>query len=372
MFFMENNMGVGTMRMIGGTFNKGHVIYSTHNNTIKITPESLFSFSDKKFTFSDVVHFEEINVSTSSGLAKAGTGAAAGYLLAGPLAGLAGMALGGAGGTSNKFTLGFEFKNGDAIMVVVSPTEFMELKSLFGSRSKKSAPQKEKKSIDDSKSKINSNDPNTLKVIKGREGKPPPDINTKLSKKIHELGNWKKRKPDDISIFYRELFIKIRSINEYKWLYFDKIFNDKDIGLAVALAIIEYMRISELKPVRRSKEEIEFATKNLPVYRKEALRYVSQKELTEDIEKYKDIGYKYKNHYKCVWDTLQDIIFERINNNDLKPEKLDTSFKTNKTKKNENNDEISDRLHKLQSLLDKNIISKEEYETQRQKIISEI
>ena len=80
---MEGSVGVGTMKMIGGSYDKGNVLYNTRNETIKITPASLFSFSDKNFKFSDVVHFEEINVSTTSGLAKAGTGAAAGYLLAG-------------------------------------------------------------------------------------------------------------------------------------------------------------------------------------------------------------------------------------------------------------------------------------------------
>ena len=89
------------------------------------------------------------------------------------------------------------------------------------------------------------------------------------------------------------------------------------------------------------------------------MKYISQTELDQGIEKYKDRE-------------LLDILLEKNNENNKKTEKLEISSNKNKTKKSDDNVELEDRLHKLQSLFDKNIISKEEYETQRQKIISEI
>ena len=445
-------MGVGTMKMIGGSYNKGHVIYSTYDNTIKITPESLFSFSDKKFTFSDVVHFEEINVSTTSGLAKAGTGAAAGYLLAGPLAGLAGMAIAGAGGTSNKFTLGLEFNNGDAIMVVVSPTEFMELKSLFGSRSKHSQipsiktkkiptaktkktsnSKKEKKLTDDNEAKMltissNKTNPDVLTIIKGRKNK-ARTAKSPLAKKLNKLGGGENHDADIVTIFNRDLYLKIDAIHNCKWQYFDEPFNDEEIGLAVILLIISYIKISEIeiKPDRWSKEQYDYHTeqvsywekeqgffdkhakdtlkyhqeekkhykeqidviykrdknyhekiiKHLKELKKEALKYIGQRELDEGIKKYIDRGYVVENSYEFddyrkQDDTLAKIIIEHFGENITQSKKSVAISKTNKTKKNENNNEIDDRLNKLKSLFDKNIISKEEYDTQRKNIISEI
>ena len=48
----------------------------------------------KKRSISEIIHFEDVNNQTSSSLGKAGIGAAAGFLLAGPLAGVLGMAMG--------------------------------------------------------------------------------------------------------------------------------------------------------------------------------------------------------------------------------------------------------------------------------------
>ena len=106
------------MKMLGGTYGEGTITYLSYDRSLQIIAKNAWLPKTRKI--SEITNFEDVNNQTSGSIGKAGIGAAAGFLLAGPLAGVIGMAMGASGGTSTQFVFGIGFSNGDAIMSIIS------------------------------------------------------------------------------------------------------------------------------------------------------------------------------------------------------------------------------------------------------------
>ena len=130
------------MKMLGGSYGEGSVFYQSYQR--QLTIQATRSWKTQEFPISSLTGFEEMGVGTSSALGKAGIGAAAGFLLAGPLAGLAGMAMGASSASKNSFTFGLGFTNGDSILVNASAKDYAEIKAAISHLNfSKAAPEKQ-------------------------------------------------------------------------------------------------------------------------------------------------------------------------------------------------------------------------------------
>ena len=125
------------MKMLGGTFGEGTITLSEHSKEFILIPKSSWTLKSQRVSLSDVTHFEDVDSSSSGALGKAGIDAATGFLLAGPLTGLAGMAIGAYRGSSTKFVFAVGFSNGDAILIGASAKEYMAVKSMISLKSPK-------------------------------------------------------------------------------------------------------------------------------------------------------------------------------------------------------------------------------------------
>ena len=121
------------MKMLGGSYGEGSLFFSPYSSELKISPNK--GWKTHVFPIDEITAYEEVGVATSSSLGKAGVGAAAGFLLAGPLAGLAGMAWGASSGSTNSFTFGLGFHNGDSILVNASAKDYAEFKAAISNLS---------------------------------------------------------------------------------------------------------------------------------------------------------------------------------------------------------------------------------------------
>ena len=120
------------MKVLGGSHGRGSAFFSPITNNLKINPDSIFHKNIEK-PISDIVEFEEVGTANSSSLGSAGIGAAAGFLLAGPLAGLLGLALGAASGAKHSTTFGIGFKDKTSFLINANAKDYFEIKKAISS-----------------------------------------------------------------------------------------------------------------------------------------------------------------------------------------------------------------------------------------------
>jgi len=70
------------MKMLGGTYGEGTITYLSYDRLLQIIAKNAWLPKTRKI--SEITNFEDVNNQTSGSLGKAGIGAAAGFLLAGP------------------------------------------------------------------------------------------------------------------------------------------------------------------------------------------------------------------------------------------------------------------------------------------------
>jgi hypothetical protein len=406
------------MKMLGGSYGEGSVFYQSYQRQLTIQATS--SWKTQEFPISSLTGFEEMGVGTSSALGKAGIGAAAGFLLAGPLAGLAGMAMGASSGSKNSFTFGLGFTNGDSILVNASAKDYAEIKAAISHLNfSKAAPAKQ---VTAAKSKpTKSKKKNSLKAIAGRIQKTAPNSEAPLAESFRNL----KQKADpnsDEEIFFENVNNNVTTLNNYKWRYFDQLLAEDEVIDCVSISMADLaawpIRFRDTDGVKQSivssyEESLELERKELGKF----FSFKSKAEIRDDIARFEsgikttkenmrdceELASKYERLTPIFKSMAEEFVdketllkgMEKYKNLDIVDRKfalkyfgnLQASMSNSKQKENSNNidlgtqteagsmskaDTIEKRLVDLQLLLDKNLISKEEYDQQRGKIILEI
>ena len=193
-----------------------------YSKKFSLIPKSSWTLKSQELSLSDVTHFEDNNSSSSGALGKAGLGAAAGFLLAGPLAGLAGMALGASSGSSTKFVFAVGFSNGDAIMIGATAKEYMAVKSMISLQSPKAQTKASDAAPKQSKKKQTAKKSSKFSIIAGRAKKSAPEPNGKLAKQISSLLTNAKTGSNEEEFFELAARYK-KALNDFKWQYFDQL-----------------------------------------------------------------------------------------------------------------------------------------------------
>ena len=411
------------MKMLGGTYGEGHVVYWSSLNELQISPKN--AWTPKTRSISEITHFEEINSQTTSSLGKAGIGAAAGFLLAGPLAGIIGLGLGASGGSSTKFVFGIGFSNGDAIMVGANAKDFMNLKSAITPQlSTTQSSSSKKPSTKTAKAKQTVKKGSKFSVIDGRAKKSAPEPNGKLAKQLSKSLEDAETGSNEKEFF--ELAQKYkRALNDFKWRYFDQLLSDDEtvtcVQLAVAsahssqetwenIAIMHQERLEDGLPERikmyeeelkkffgsnlGSKHELkvelarmraekrELVDELIPNAKTEAQNYEKRASIFEKIG-VELIGEEAVNQGKKTWlgdsnyllkndgsltllwgkRLFKDVQFEAVNAN---------ADDTPQIQAKPANSDVEARLEKLSSLLEKKLITKAEFNQKKKSILDEI
>lgn len=223
------------MKLLGGTYGEGTVSYWSFQRELQINPKS--AWMPKTRLISEITHFEDINNQTTSSLGKAGIGAAAGFLLAGPLAGIIGLGLGASGGSSTKFVFGIGFSNGDAIMVGANAKDYMEFKSAISPQLSETQ-NRATKTVSKStvKAKKTAKKSSKLSIIDGRGKKSAPEPNGKLAKQISSLLTNAKTGSNEEEFFELAESYK-KAFNDFKWQYFDQLLSDNEMIKCVQMVV---------------------------------------------------------------------------------------------------------------------------------------
>lgn len=276
------------MKMIGGTYGEGYVLKLS--GELQISPTSAWRPKIRKI--SEIIHFEDVDKHITSGISKAGIGAVAGYLLAGPLAGVMGMAIGASKGTSTKFVFGIGFANGDAVMIAASYEEYSALKSaaapyIAGSfqKTRQTKPRANNARPKASAKKNKANSKPT--IISGREKKRAPTPSNSMMSKLNKLEKSHKEGTTEKS-FFKSVGVTIEVLNNFKWQYYDQTLNDDELTDCIALSIVEVKReISEQnRTIAFCGKTINNRSKQITADKKELGKFFSSKaSLKERIQK---------------------------------------------------------------------------------------
>jgi molybdopterin converting factor small subunit len=255
------------MKLLGGTYGEGDVVFLSGSRQLRISSKGSY-FSPKFRPISEIKHFEDINNATTGSLGKAGVGAAAGFLLAGPLAGIIGLGLGASGGISTKFVFGIGFSNGDAIMVGASANEYMSIKSAitpYITTSKTKGLTKTPKHTD--KTKQTAKKSAKPSIIDGREKKSAPSPTGSLVEKISKSLSEAESKSNEYEFFKLAEHYKI-ALNDFKWRYFDQLLSEEDVKhcLIMTVSYAHYKLSLKLDSIKTSEKYIETLEKDIKKY----------------------------------------------------------------------------------------------------------
>lgn len=416
------------MKMLGGTYGDGTVMFLASSETLMISPSK--GWKTHEISVSDVNAFEDVSNASSSSAGKAGLGAAAGFLLAGPLAGLAGLALGASSGSKTSFVFGLGLKGGGALLLSASADEYMRIKQYINlpvNRNDRTGAAKEKK-------KSKKTTPRRLSgghaVIPGREkAKAPKKSN--LAKAIErewlqvEKAMSKDRGSNTyldsyLLDFYERLCKKIEFLNTIKWRYFDELVSDEEVAICVHMRLESmraatkeepgrYFREMQAESLEKAKQALAKASwlnnekKAAELYEKKAAEY--ERDSLKLERNQKDLVLLFPDFERKIFgEFLSDIGKEDLADAKEKCEKsadrgghhiLNTWYENRITTALRFFDEFEDlnvhapqaekyevvenevgsiekRLDRLNALRKKGVISEEEYSAQREKIISDL
>ncbi len=257
------------MKMLGGSYGEGQAFYSAYERQLLVTGKKKLSIP-----LHEIVAFEELGAASSSRLGKAGVGAAAGFLLAGPLAGLAGLALGGSSGSKQSFTFGLAFSSGESILLNASAKDYGEVKAAISGQLSK----KKKKTTESTESKTKATVESSkitsgrgTATIKGRLHKSAPEKpNVNTYEKLSELYDYltENEAPEVLQHLDKELveeaiyriIYTIDKYNDQKWRFFDEFINDYEACecASIALAIHTKGSDNELRYAKAQRDMAQF------------------------------------------------------------------------------------------------------------------
>ena len=156
--------------------------------------------------------------------------------MAGPLAGLAGMALGASGGSTTKFVCAIGFSNGDAIMIGANAKEYMEIKSMINLEPPKPQIKATGAASKKSTKKRATRKSSKFAIIDGRAKASAPEPNGKLFEELNKLFN---NLPNDAD--EREFFTVAKqytkALNDFKWRYFDQLLSEDEAVKCFQIAV---------------------------------------------------------------------------------------------------------------------------------------
>jgi hypothetical protein len=403
------------MKMLGGSYGEGSLFYSSFSSKLHISPSK--GWKTHEILIDDITAYEEAGVSSSSTLGKAGIGAAAGFLLAGPLAGLAGMVLGASSGSKNSFTFGLVFKNGDSILINASAKDYAELKAALNKISFSNSSFKGGNA--ESVTKRTKHYQKTRKasksqVIEGRTHKKAPNSDASLAVEFRRLQEGVGNNTDE-NRFFSAVNYRVSDLNNIKWRHFDELISDEEVKECICMAVAGLLkeidtgqniaescrRLAERYRERakgareqagffgRAKAEeeaikheadaekeekaaikweksVEDDKQLIPIFTSVAKRFVNEQTLDDGLKRYKQKAYLSKSS------AIQ--LIER-----LLPEGNTTDVpKATSVEKSEPEDPKAlnaapeERLKKLTALKKKGLITEEEYKEQRATIITQL
>lgn len=402
------------MKMLGGSYGEGSVFYSKHSSKLSISPNK--GWKTHEISIDDITGYEEAGASSSSTLGKAGIGAAAGFLLAGPLAGLAGMALGASSGSKNSFTFGLIFKNGDSILINASAKDYAEFKAALNKKSSSNSTSQPVNAENETKRTSRSQKTRKTskpKVIKGRTHKKAPNSDTPLAVEFRKLeegvGN-----DSDKKDFFSTVNYHVSDLNNIKWRHFDKLVTDEEVKECICMAVAglqeniahcqsiagyyrgdaeryrkqakeareragffnrakaeEEARKHEADAEERERDAVEYeksvenSKRRIPIFTTLAKKFVNEQTLDDGLRRYK------KSHFtkSSAIQLITRFLPEGNSTNDPEATLVEKSEREDPTALKNTPEE---RLQKLISLKKKGLITEEEYKEQRAAIIAQI
>ena len=386
------------MKMLGGSYGEGSLFFSPYSSELKISPNK--GWKTHVFPIDEITAYEEVGVATSSSLGKAGVGAAAGFLLAGPLAGLAGMAWGASSGSTNSFTFGLGFHNGNSILVNASAKDYAEFKAAIGNLSffkKTLTASRQKNQKTQTKTTRKTKSSNKPQVIEGRSREKAPIPKTPIAVECRQLEE-KSASGSDKKIFYGEVNTRVNQLNTIKWRHFDKLVSDDEVKECICMAVQDqasyfsgngdYYRkqaiqtrndaglFGKAKAEAKAQEYERQAVKDdakAENDRRLTLLFTSLAKTHVDEEHLSD-GLKRSKDHVSVTKAYAFRIIERFReeepvNDDLESVAIVHPKSESSTDKKFTPEE---RLEKLSSLKEKGLITEDEYKEQRAAIISQI
>ena len=413
------------MKMLGGSYGEGTITLMKYSQEFDIIPKSSWSLKSQRLSLSDITHFEDIDSSSSGTLGKAGIGAAAGFLLAGPLAGLAGMAIGASGGSSTKFVFAIGFSNGDAIMIGASAKEYMAVKSIINLEPPKTQIKASAVVPKQSRGKQATKKNAKFAIIDGRAKKTAPEPNGELVEEIEKLFNDFPNGSDEKGFFKVAQKYK-KALNDFKWRYFDLLLTNDEAVRCIQMVVIyaHDQQNSWKRTVERHQEFVEDTlTSSIEMYEEESKKFFgsaigSKSYLAERLKETKETKAEYLDQYipdakksAQMW-AKRVPVFEKIGATLIGEEAVEQGKKTYLTKfglevlksddslmlnfgkkffkdvqfevagsnaddspqiqaKHANSD-VEARLGKLSSLLEKKLITKAEFNQKKKSILDEI
>lgn len=203
------------MEVLGGSFGKGKLTIDERNQSISI--------NGKKFSFSEIISISDKNIANPSNTKSLGVATAAGYLLTGPVGGLAGLALGALSEKKGYIIFEIVIVGGSYALVRGSFDSFGIIRAAVGERSTGATiTQSPAEKVEVWRSR----------TILGRACRCAPALAFDEIKSAH-ASNAKGAHVEAWSTHHEEFFKRItvyaKVLNDVKWRYFDSLLSQKEI-----------------------------------------------------------------------------------------------------------------------------------------------